>query len=118
MPMNKMASMMLVLGLLNGCATQPSQAATVAPSVEVDQPRNETRATAVEVVTGATMGALRGAGVCAVPAIIGTVAAGPVGLYLGGAIFLVCLPVGVALGAIAGAANAPTRKPPTSRPMM
>jgi len=58
-----------------------------------------------EVVIGTAKGALKGAFVCPVPAIIGANSAGAIGLRIGAAITFVCLPFGVTLGAISGAAN-------------
>jgi len=58
-----------------------------------------------DVAASTAKGALRGAFVCAIPAIMGAYTAGAIGLRIGGAITFACLPFGVTFGAFAGLAN-------------
>jgi len=61
-----------------------------------------------EVLRAAGKGALRGAQACAVPlGVAASSGAGSAGLSVGAAIALICLPFGIALGAIAEVANLP-----------
>jgi hypothetical protein len=102
--MDKTARLLLVCVLLaSGCASRPVEPAAPVPSAQTEpdepNPRN------AEVFKGAGKGALGGAGVCAMPAIVGA-GAGPLGFAIGAYITVVCLPFGIAIGTIAGAASA------------
>ena len=63
-------------------------------------------ATGAEIAEGATQGAFRGIYVCLWPVRIGAESGDPKGLVAGAALTLICLPFGVTIGALAGAANA------------
>src|SRR4051812_16947505 len=104
--MKKAGAAILVCALLaTGCVSQPLEPIAVPVSQEPSKSEfAKDGPGALAVATGAGKGALQGARVCAVPTAIGAFG-GPIGLIIGGAISLVCLPVGVTLGAIAGAAN-------------
>jgi len=88
--------------LTSACAGRP-----IAPVEESFPPQTqgEEKSTAGHAVAGAAKGALGGAGVCAMPTVVG-VYGGPVGLVVGGIISLYCLPFGVAIGALAGGIRA------------
>jgi ABC-type dipeptide/oligopeptide/nickel transport system permease subunit len=103
MSMNNNVAVILVCVLLaTGCATQRVDRVAVAPEPQ-SQPQEE-KSTAVEVAKGAGKGALGGAGVCALPAIAGSYV-GPIGFAVGAVVTTLCLPFGVTIGAVAGAAN-------------
>jgi ABC-type dipeptide/oligopeptide/nickel transport system permease subunit len=87
--------------LISACASRP-----VAPTQASLTPQADAaeRSTAGEVAKGAGKGALAGAGACGAPIWAGSFF-GPIGMALGGIVTLYCLPFGVTLGAIAGAAR-------------
>ena len=87
--------------VISACASRP-----VAPA-EASLTQNTNVAdtgTAGEVAKGAGKGALGGAYVCSIPVRAGLYL-GPIGFAIGGLATLYCLPFGVTLGAVAGAAR-------------
>jgi ABC-type dipeptide/oligopeptide/nickel transport system permease subunit len=86
--------------LISACASRP-----VAPTQASLTPQMDAAETSAgDVAKGAGKGALAGAGACATPMWAGSFF-GPFGMVLGGVVTLYCLPFGVTLGAIAGAAR-------------
>jgi len=88
-PSVRITAAVLVLLLASGCATSGRLAVKESDSAGV----------------GAVKGAVGGAGGCLAPTILGAYG-GPVGLVVGGAVSLVCLPFGLAVGAVVGASQA------------
>jgi hypothetical protein len=99
--MTKTKVLFLALPLLiSACASRP-----VAPTqASLTPPADAAQTSSGDVAKGAGKGALAGAGACATPMWAGSFF-GPIGTALGGIVTLYCLPFGVTLGAVVGAAR-------------
>jgi|1185.fasta_scaffold71505_3 hypothetical protein len=90
----------LIISMASGCASHRAY------GEDTSQPDQRG-----EIAKGAGEGALAGARVCSMPAAGGALTGGPIGFAVGGILSMACLPVGIAIGAVAGALNA-TNTPP------
>jgi len=100
--MNKTITAFVVCAVLaSGCATHRIDPVAANPAPE-SEPQQATNPKVLQVVKGTGAGALAGAVVCALPTIAGAQSRSPIVFFVGGLLTIVCLPYGLAIGAVAG----------------